>query len=233
MAISVATLIDQAKALADKRGDASVPDSDWLTYVNWGVKALYRLIVAADPEAYFAEADFTLLSTAAGSKKDLSTLTWSPTGAFVALHGVDKDPDTSMRRTIARRNFRERNTGRIGWWTPAIYSGDLAYDLRGRQLVVTPYESAAGNYRAYARLRPYVFTTSTDVTALDWQLEDYDEFIVIMAARKGLGVEESDTGLQSERLGELRDEITAEHTRDDGEAAVIADVEEGDWDDGL
>ena len=232
MAISVATLIDQSKALADKRNDASIPDPDWLTYVNWSVKALYRMIAALDPAFYFAQADFTLTATAGGSSKDLSTVTWSTPGQpFMALHGLDKDADTANRRTIRRRNFRERNISPVSWWAPAIFDDNRAYDLRGRTIVVTPYESAAGSYRAYARLGPYLFNAVGDATALDWQLEPYDEFLTIMTARKGLGIEESDTGLQSERLTELRTEITAEHTRDDGEAATIADVEQCDgWD---
>ena len=235
MAVLVATLIDQAKALADKRNDASISDTDWLGYVRWGVKALYRRIVAADPGAYFAQSEpIVLAGGASGAFVDLSTVSWFeadgvtpavPTD-FMALHGLDKDADTAHRRTIPRRNFRERNVGSIGWWIPAVYDDNREYDLRGRFLAITPYEIAGGTYRAYGRLGPYLFTAPGDGASLDWQLEPYDEFIVIMAARKGLGIEESDTGLQSERLQELKEEITAEHSRDDGEAATIADVED-------
>lgn len=240
MAVLVADLIDQSKALADKRGDGSVPDTDWLTYVRWSVKSLDRFIASLDAAFRFAHADFALTSTPAGSKVDLSTLTWTmeqsagnPAGPFVALHGLDKDPDTTTRRTIPRRNFRERNTGRISSWLPAIYDRDRRYDLRARMLFLTPYEQAAGSYRAYARLGPYLFVSTTDPVALDWQLEPYDEWLVIMTARKGLGIEETETGLQSERLQELREEIMSEHTRDDGEATVIADVEEDGYDRGF
>lgn len=237
MAVTVAEMIDGAQALADKRNDASIPAADWLRYVNWGVKALYRLVIPVDPALYFAQADFTLTATAAGAKRLLSTLTWteadgsSPPGtSYQALHGLDMSPDTAQRRTIRRRNFRERNVPALGWWTPAVFDDDREYDLRGRTLVLTPYELAAGSYRVYARLAPYLFVSASDTVPLDWQLEQYDEYVVIMAARKGLGIEESDTGLQSERLNELRAEITAEHSRDDGEAATIADVEDDVWD---
>lgn len=225
MAISVATLISNAKLLADKRGDSSIADVDWATLVNWGVKSLYRFIVGLDPEFYFAQADFTLLSTPAGAAKDLSSLTWAPTGVFQAIYGLDLNPDLPQRMTVPSRNFRERNRPAIGWWRPSALVMDRAYDMRARTLVITPFERAAGSYRAYARLLPYLFTSDVDATALDFQLEPYDEYIVIMAARKGLGIEESDAGLQSERLAELRQEITDEHTRDNGAPAVIADVE--------
>jgi hypothetical protein len=49
-----------------------------------------------------------------------------------------------------------------------------------------------------------------------------------MAARTGLGIEESETGFMSQRLAELHAEIVAEHSRDDGEASKIADVEGDD-----
>jgi hypothetical protein len=227
VAILASNLIDEAKALADKRNDASIADSDWLIYVNWAVKALYRRLVALDPDLYFATTDFTLTNTPAGSAKDMSSLgTTTPANAlFVALHGLDKDPDTPVRRTIQRRNFQERNRGRIGWWYPTIIAVDRAYDLRGRTLVVTPYENAAGNYRAYFRQRPYIFTSPVDGTALDVALEDYDEYIALSAAMKGLNIEESSSDSWAIRLAELLEELTDEHDRDDEAPGVIADVE--------
>ncbi len=227
MAITVATLIDQSKALADRRSDASIPDADWTTYVNWAVKALYRRLVALDPDLFFASTDFTLTNTPSGAQKDLSSLgTTSPANAiFVALHGLDFSPDTPGRRTIQRRNFQERNRGRIGWWYPTIVAVDRAYDLRGKTLVVTPYENASGNYRAYFRQRPYIFTSSVDATTLDVQLEDYDEYLAIAAAMKALNIEESSSDPWAMRLQEILEEITDEHERDDEAPGVIADVE--------
>jgi hypothetical protein len=236
MAISVATLIDRAKALSDKRNDASVTPDDWTTYVNWGSRSLDRFIASLDPAFRFSQADFTLTASAAGARKNLSTLTWldedgtafgySP--QFAALHGVDVNPDTPQRRTIPRRNFRERNRGQIGWWTPAIPSPLLRYDMRGRTIVVGPFEAAADSYRVYARLQPYLFTGPTDANPLDYQLEPYDEYIAMFASRLGLKIEESSPDFETQRMLELRDEIIAEHTRDDGEATVIADVEDFD-----
>lgn len=240
MAITVANLIDAAQGVADKRNDQSISPTDWLRYVNWGVKSLDNFIAALDPAFRFAQADFTLVSTAAGSRKNLSTVTWldedlTPFGytpTFAALHGIDANPDTPQRRTVTRRNFRERNRGQaIGWWVPTVPAPRLRYDMRGRTVVVSPYEAAAGSYRAYARLRAYLFTSPTDVIPIDYQLEPYDEFVTDMAARRALNIEESDTSFNSGRLAEVKDEIRAEHTRDDGEATVIADVEDFDYGD--
>lgn len=223
MAVLVATLIDQGKLRSDRRGDASIADADWLVWTNRHVESLWRLVTNHDPEAYFSEYDFTLAGGTAGKSKDLGT---GPSPAFRALHGLELSPDTVNRRTVPRINFKQRNIRPIGWWTPAEFAGDRGYDLRARTLVVSPYESAAGNYRAYYRGAPYLFTSAVDATPLDWQLEPYAEYIEIMNARDGLGQEESETGYGSERLAEIRAELAPAQDRDDGEAAVIADVEE-------
>lgn len=230
MAILVATLIDRAKGLADKRGDASVPDADWLTFANWAQRSLDRKIAKLDPGFRFSTTDFTLTATPAGARFDLAGATWSPVTRFVALHGIDLSPDTVNRRTVTRAGFRSRNAavGLSRWWTPAPWAPRISYDLRAKTLVVSPHEGAAGSYRAYCRGGCRLFTSEADPVALDDQLEDYDEWIVIMMARKGLGVEESDEGPWIQRLAELSQEIEDEHQRDDGEAPTIADVEEDD-----
>lgn len=148
--------------------------------------------------------------------------------AFRALHGIEYQPDTTGRRTVLRRNFRERNQGRIGWWLPGLPCGDRKYDLRGLILNITPYELAAGPYRAYYRYAPYLFTSPVDTTPLDPQLEAYDEYLSVMAAMKALGIEESSQDPMAMRLSEMVQEITDEHERDDEAAAVIADVEDDD-----
>lgn len=223
MAVSVATLIDQAKLHADKRSDASIADADWLIWVNWSVESLWRQLTAIDSSLFFAQGDFTLAGGVSGATKDLSTVTGLT--RFRSLHGLDLNPDTTNRMTIARRNFRERNQAAIGWWTPAILAPDRRYDLRGRTLVITPYESAAGTYRAYVRLGPYQFTGAADATTLDWELEQFNEYIAIRAAMKALAQEESDESPLGRQLGAIIAEATAAHRRDDTEPPVIADVE--------
>ena len=227
MSVLVASLIDMGKALADRRSDASIPDADWLQYVNWSIKSLYRKLVAIDPDAYFATTDFTLAGGASGASKDMSSLaTTIPANVkFVALHGLDIDPDTNQRKSVGRRAFQERNRGRIGWWYPTQLLMDRAYDLRAKTLTITPYENAAGNYRAYFRYRPYLFTAANDTNPLDDQLEDYDEYLAVRAAMYALTIEETASDPWAVRLGEIFDELTDEHERDDEAPSVIADTE--------
>jgi hypothetical protein len=226
MAISVATLIDKAKALADRRNDASIPDTDWYGYVNDGVEDLYRYLVSLDQSLYFQQSNFTLVGGIAGATFDLTTLNGSKANTgFRALHGLDLNPDTTNRRTIVSRNFRNRNLGVVGFWLPTIIATDRRYDLRGALLNVTPYEGASGSYRIYWREAPYKFVSAVDAVTLDFQLEPYDEWIRIMAARTALGIEESEQGVGSNRLAELRESIAAVARRDD-EPASIADVED-------
>lgn len=222
MAVTFANLLDQAKTDSDKVNDGSITDARWLVFVNRGVKSLWRLLTSLDPELYFTTADFTLTGGAAGATKDLSTLT-----GFRVLHGLDLNADSTARRTIRRRNFADRNNVRLGWWVPGPFTDDRQYDIRGRILTITPMEAAAGAYRAYYRQGPYLFTSTVDATPLDPVMEDYDEYISLMAARRGLAVEESDTSDAANRIRELIQEITEAHTRDEGQWGV-ADVEEYD-----
>lgn len=226
MAILVAALIDAAQMQADKRNDAQLAPADWLTITNWAVKSLYRLLTSLDPDAYFDQQDISLAGGVGGNTYDLKTLVGSGAHSFQALHGVDYRPDTTSRRTVLRRNFQERNQGAIGWWLPGLPCEDRKYDLRAKILNVTPYEIAGGPYRIYYRYRPYLFVNPTDTVPLDDQLEDYDEYLSVMAAMKALGIEESSQDPMAQRLGVLVQEITDEHERDDGSPAVIADVED-------
>jgi hypothetical protein len=226
VAIAAAAAIDRTKALADKRSDASITDADWAAYINWGIEDLYRLLVSVNPEAYFSQQDFTLTGTAAGAVFNFTSITGT---GLRAIHGLDVYPDTNQRRTIGRRNFRERNQGRIGWWSPTTWATDRRYDVRGRTLVITPYEIAGAQYRIYFRAAPYKFSGPTDVTSMDAQMEIYDEWVAIKAAMKGLKIEESDTNPWREELELLRESIVGENSLDDGDPSVIADVEANTW----
>jgi len=231
LSILVASLIDSAQMLSDKRNDAQLASGDWLTAVNWSVRSLWRLLSSLDPDAFFAQYDFTLAGGTSGATFDLKTLgslngtlgTWAQ---FRGLHGIDYNPDTNSRYTIKRRNFQERNRGRVGTrWIPSILDPERAYDIRGYVLTITPYELAAGPYRVYYRYAPYLFTAANDSTPLQYELEPYEQFLAAQAGRLGLGIEESDQGPLAALCDELKQEIVDEFERDDEAAAIIGDIE--------
>lgn len=232
MAILVASLSDSAQLLADKRNDQQLTATDWVTAVNWAVRSLWRLLTSLDPDSYFAQYDFALTGGISGATFDLTTLVslnsaLAGRGAqFRALHGLDYNPDTNSRYTVQRRNFVERNRGRVGTrWIPSILDPERAYDIRGFTLTITPYELAAGPYRVYYRYSPYLFSGPSDTNALDAQLEPYEQYLSALAARTALGIEESDQSALAGLCDELRQEIVDEHERDDEAASVIGDVE--------
>lgn len=160
---------------------------------------------------------------------DTSPQTWTVNdtfGRFRALHGVDVNPDTGSRYTLRSRNFRQRNEG-VGPWVPTAWCPIRFYDLRANMLVVTPYESSAGNYRVYYRAAPYKFATPTDGDPLDAVLEPEVEAIVKLAACNADGIEESDADdKRIKRVNVIKAEVTATYDRDDGQAFQIADVED-------
>lgn len=228
MGVLVAALIDAAQMQSDKRNDAQLSSADWTTIANWSVKSLWRKISAVDPDWYFDQQDFALAGGAAGAAFDLSTLTGAGAHSFAALHGLDLNPDTAQRMTVPRLNFLERNRGRFSRWLPTTLVVNRAYDIRGTQLTITPYEAAGGNYRAYYRYMPYAFTGSADANPLDFEIAAYDEYISVRMAERALGLEESDQSPMYNIRQELLKEILAEHSRDDEAASVIADVEGDD-----
>lgn len=230
MGITVAQLSDAAQMQADKRLDQQLSAADWVTLVNWSVKSLWRRISAIDPDWYFDQEDFTLAGGATGATKDLSTLVGSGAHTYAALHGLDLNPDTTQRSTVPRLgSFQERNSGRFSRWLPTVATTNRAYDIRGNVLVISPYEAAGGNYRVYFRHRPYLFASSTDTNTLDFQLEDYDEYLSTRAAMKALKIEESSADPLAQDLSDIWAEIRGEHSRDDEAPKMIADVEGQDW----
>lgn len=144
---------------------------------------------------------------------------------FRALHGLDLNPDTGQRLTIRGRNFQQRNDG-VGWWMPSQYCTRRKFDLRSLQLVITPYEVAAGTYRVYYRGAPYKFAATTDATPLDPVLEPETEAIVKLAACSALGIEETADDPWVNRVNTIKAEVTASFERDDVQAFQIADVED-------
>jgi len=228
--VLVSALIDAGKMQADKRNDQQLSDTDWCTIAVWSVRSLWRRISALDPDWYFDHQDFTLAGGSNGCTFDLSTLTGTG-GAhtFAAMHGLDLYPDTSRRQTVPRINFRERNAGRFSRWLPTTFTIDRCYDERGTVLTITPYEAAGAPYRVYYRYEPYLFTGPTDTNPLDFQMAAYDEYISIRMAMRALKIEESSADPLAQDLADLWAEIRAEHSRDDQEAAIIADVEGDGW----
>lgn len=220
-------LIAQAKVDADKANDAQIADTSWLTFINRGIESLWRLVTSLDQSLYFtASSSFALVGTESGASKDLTSFT----PKFRAIHGLDLSPGTSSRATVRRRPFQERNasTGPIGPWVPGPFVPDRGWELRGTNLVITPWERAGGTYQLLYLGAPTAMTISPDST-LDVQLEQWAEYISLFAARRALGIEESQYEECGQRLLELKQEITDTLMRSD-EPCRIADVEgDDDW----
>ena len=223
MAITVATLLDQAKLVSNNRRNAAVADADWVTFINWAVESWYKFRIGLDPALYFTTRDVTLTGGIAGSSIDLTSGFTAP--GLRAVHGLDLYPDTGQRQTVRSRNFKGRNDG-VGPWLPAPFCPVRRYDVRAFVLYITPYENASGPYRVYYRANPYKFSSAVDATPLDAVLEPEAEAIVKLAACSALNIEETVTDPWRARIEEIKAETANACDRDDGEAAQIADVED-------
>lgn len=225
MSVLVAALIDQAQLVTNNRRNLAIAAADWLVFVNWAVESWYKFRISLDPNLYFKERDVTLAGGIAASSIDLTT---GFTPALRSVHGLDVNPDTTQRRTVTTRGFRQRNET-VGWWTPAPTCDIRKYDLRARTLVITPYETSAGTYRVYYRAVPYQFTSAVDATPLDAVLEPESEAIVKLAACSALNIEETNEDPYAKRVLAIKAEVQAAFERDDGEPARIQDVEDLGW----
>lgn len=67
MAVGIPALIDQGKAVSNNRRNAAIPDTDWVTYINWAIESWWKFRIALDPALYFQSVDFTLAGGIAGS----------------------------------------------------------------------------------------------------------------------------------------------------------------------
>lgn len=218
-----------AKKLAGKENDLSVTDDTWDEWINEGVESLWAIVSTYFADHFFAHVDFTLAGGLGGSSYDVTTI---PAGDFRRVRMLERDPDTSQRGRVTGFNFNQKDDGAASAarWAPN-WAPDIRGKIMGNLLLVEPYERAGGNYRLYYIPRHPKLVVACD--ALLPVIDQWAEYPKVFAAMKGLGVEESDDNPQARRMLALKEEIAnTAAERDDGQAGVIADVEDmggGGW----
>jgi hypothetical protein len=154
MSISTEQLIAQAKEAADLTNVVDyVTDTQWVSWLNDGVRELHRLVTNKFQATYFRTFDFTL--TAGQSQVTLPFNFWK-------LKGLDIDAGTPRRREVRPLNFGERNRIRQNNVRDlATWANDRVYMLLGSSLLkIEAEEQAAGAYRAYYVPTPKLLSPS-------------------------------------------------------------------------
>ena len=160
---TLAQLVTGAQDLADFTADDDfVSPERWIAWVNEAVLELHRLIISSEPDSYYETADFTISS---GN-------TYALPANFHAIRGLTFAPDTPIRETVHKYTFGDRNAGH-GGMSPGFYRGEFTPRryrvVKPSQLIIEPFESAAGNYRLIytPKPTPLIGTRAFDIDAAD------------------------------------------------------------------
>jgi hypothetical protein len=218
VATTLAALRLEGQQLADKINDTQIADASWLVFINRGIEALYKRVCKVNPDAFYVIVDFNLSGGATGN-------TYALPATFRTLLGLTYNPTTSARYNVPKYNFPERNYNA----SPYVFLSypncqHRRYRILGLTLDVEPFEFAAGSYRAHFRQAPTTLVADGD--AIDPILEPFGEYIACFAARKGTGIEESDTAEVNTRMREIEQEIV-DSAPNDMTNDTIADT--GGW----
>lgn len=213
MAVLGQDLIDGASDISDMVSDPHVSTATWLRWANRAQDKLCRKLSTLYQGWYVTTSDFTLAGGSAAH-------TFALPANFKQALGVSKDPDNlSLRQTIRRRNFDERDE-----------QYQRTFAVIGQTIDIQPFEYSAGTYRLYYVGRPTQLAAVG--SALDAQLEPYVEYIETYMAGMALGKEESDTGRADAMCAAIWDEIEAESMSRNaaaGETIIDTDRTGGVW----
>lgn len=179
-----------------------VTDSELNAFINGSLKELYDILITAFEGYAVSSQDNTIAS---------ANLIALP-ATFYKLLGVDlitQLPD--QLQTLPRVGWQERNSSRRG------------YDLRGSNVVITPYSWAAGqSFRLY--YVPVISTLALDADAFDG-VDGWEDYVIADACIKVLAKAERDASIFMAQKQGLLDRISAaSKNRDAGEPPHVSDV---------
>jgi hypothetical protein len=127
----------------------------WLDWMNQGQEELWTVISSANKDTFFRTFDFSL--TAPSNSQALPV-------DFRRIRGLDLNPTQSIRRSVQKFNFGDRNKiGRQPPITMTPTAHDRAYRVvtRALMLIESP-ESCTGDYRLYYVNGPSPMTIGTN-----------------------------------------------------------------------
>lgn len=197
----MATLLqlrDRAKQESDNVGQSFLSDPEWTTNINNSYGELYSLLVQAYGTDYFVATPVSITTDGINQLFALAT-------DFFKLLGVEVRI-SSPAQWVSLKPFAFADRNRISLFNSAI-----------------PSAGQTVRYWYVPRLTPLVVDADTTVDAVT--INGWDEYIIVDAALKALGKEESNTSDLVRRKKELTDRLEAEvANRDAGNPARIVDV---------
>jgi hypothetical protein len=216
--VALSVLRTRCKRMADMEASSFVSDAEWLAYINAAADE-YHGLLARSMERYLETDSASTLTT--GSTEDLSLSALSP--GLLKLMGVDMQVNGKWR-PVDPFPWDERNELR----NITATSGSLTrYCLRATGLKLLPVPTSGLSVRVNYVPQRTQFTADGDT------IEGYngwEEYIVVLAARRAMAKEESDTTFLDRELVRLETRIKSEASmRDALEPKRMRDCDEEDW----
>lgn len=216
MTITLQNIKDQVLARADMSKTGFIGNDELIFYINQERIELYDLIVSAYEDYFFSSVQFTLNGTTDG---------YSMPSSIYKLRGVDKQISGNNNwQTINRYNFNDRNKYNNAYGAMTRYPVPLVqYSWNGATLNIIPTTQNAGTYKV--SFIPHILNLDDGYnTVEDPILETWIEYVIVGAAIKCLGKEESDASLlvMQKQLLTARIQAMAPN-KDDAEPKHVSD----------
>lgn len=216
--VTLSELKTRVRRRADMERSQFVSEAELTEYISSSYKELYDLLVATFEDYYTLDpVEFTLTQ---------GQYTYDLPSDFYKLRGVDgklhASSSTTDYQTLYPFNFNERNRRNREFNRALFGIVSLTYRIVNNKLYIYPQEAAAGQYRIWYVQRASDLVNDTDTVD---GVNGWEEYIVIDAAIKMLGKEESDTTVlkdEKERIKQRIIDMAAE--RDAGSSERITDV---------
>lgn len=182
--ITLANLRTRARDRANMENSTFVSDSIFNTYINYAISDLRDIITSKVGEDYFATSSFSTLTT--------NQETLALPADFYKLLWIEVLEYGTKYTRLNRFEVNEQPNG-----LPYSYNSFLKYRLRADNVWFQPI-SATGGKTVRIWYVPLPTALSSDLDTLNGY-NGWDEYVVLLAARKAVVKEEQDTsGIDAE-----------------------------------
>lgn len=214
--VTLQYLKEQSRLRADKVGSGFIQNDELVAYINSSATELYDLLVAAYGNDYY-RASNVFTTVAQDSTYDLPD-------DFYKMLGLDYLIGPQEALTLKPFQFNERNRYRIGtYWNAITGASGPRYNINNGQITFLPVPDGA--YSLELWYVPACPVMTDDADEFDG-VNGWEEYIILDAAIKMLGKEDSDVSLLDARLKTIKKRITEmAENRDAGLSFRITDVQ--------
>lgn len=211
--ITLLNLRNRSKQRANMENSTFVSDTEWNSYINYSISTLRDLIISKAGNDYFAlTQSYTLVN---------SQEAYALPSDFYKVLWVEMLGDDGYYYKMRRFEVSERNLGRspLNYFIP-----DIRYRVISNSIYLTPPTQYGGR-----QIRLWYVPIYPNLSADADTLEGYngwDEYVVLMSARKALVKEESDVSQVDQELQFINQRLeNMADNRDQGEPMRIYDNE--------